>query len=334
MSQVPAAKTRVSSNQHRHATPSASLIRLSENCRIVYHRQPMWFRRCGKKGDTVRTLIIWTLLAVSGLAQVPTTPDEFPADARQISVEVRMISAPQTLLARLKASGLIRTPPPKPELQIPEVSDDALQRSGGIQLVSATRTTERRESVFTEKLTDDRVRSILKLAQQSQRANILFAPKVTLFDGQEGFINDVTERPFVVGIKTAKTPEAPEQPDIRSVREGTQIGLRTRVVDNTVRLDVVVHLSTIDDVNVEAGNDGVNVQVPTVTSLDVRLGALLATGETLAVCGFETNPEVRVAAVPVLNRVPYVSKLFRPTVTEPPTEMLVLITPRILNDQK
>ncbi|MBL8817542.1 MAG: hypothetical protein JNL58_16070 [Planctomyces sp.] len=66
----------------------------------------------------------------------------------------------------------------------------------------------------------------IQAAQADERSNILFAPKVTLFNGQEAFINDNVNRAFVAGqIPVVGTGAVGFQPIISFIPEGINLSV-------------------------------------------------------------------------------------------------------------
>ena len=74
---------------------------------------------------------------------------------------------------------------------------------------------------------------LLQAAQGDHRTNVLQAPKVTLFNGQQAFVSDTSQRPFVTSvIPVVGDFAAAQQPVIVVLTEGTSPqraggGLRT-----------------------------------------------------------------------------------------------------------
>ena len=283
----------------------------------------------------MRSLLI--LLALTASVHAQSSPPASGAsptdDAPQIQIEVRFLSGPPEMFADLKAVEHVRRAARDEKMDLPDVSDLSLEQSGGVQLVSARTTVEQRQPVAMRTLTDDAFRSLVRASQDSAEANVLFAPKVVVFDGQEAEMRDTTLRPFVVGF----TPDdAAAEPQVETVSEGTQMGIRARVRGEAVRLDVALRLSQIDNVRTSELVPGMPaIQIPSVASSEIQLSALVPQGETLAVCGFQTSPETTNAAPPVLQKVPYVARLFKSRSAEH-QELVILLTPRLVTpeDQK
>lgn len=256
-----------------------------------------------------------------------TTSDKaakkFDENEPQISIEVRFLSAPPEFFQGMNANDLIRTPPAAAKPKLPSVSDEQLRASNGIQLVSATRVVKERNPVFVRRLDDKRAFNLIKAAQADERSNILFAPKVTLFDGQDANVKDQVQRPFVVGLKRVGNAF---QPQVRVIDNGTSVQIRAKTKDDLkfVRLDLGVELSEITDVKTKsAGPENAFVQIPQVTASQVSLSAMVADGDTLVISGLRRTREVR--------KERKMLGMFKNTSIGRETDnMLILITPRII----
>ncbi len=250
----------------------------------------------------------------------------------QICVEFRTLTARPEDLASMKASHLVRTPPVSIRPKPPTISDEQLQARGGIQLVSATRVVEQQQPVFVRRLNDRQAFELLRGAQQNERVNILFAPKVTLFDKQEAKIVDTAQRPFVVAFKNT---DQGIQPVIQTREDGVRTAVRATVKDGRVRLDVAITHSDIVSVETRTvgNNDGKvhSVQVPKVEKDQVQLSAIVDDGGTIAVCGFQRMREVRKEQPILGGKVPVISGMFKNVgIAREPEEIVWLITPRII----
>ena len=81
---------------------------------------------------------------------------------------------------------------------------------------------------------------------------MLNAPKVTLFNGQQAFVADATQRPFVVGvIPVVGEFAAAQQPVIVVLNEGTMMTIQAVVSDDRryVRMTIVPFFTQIGDVD-------------------------------------------------------------------------------------
>jgi hypothetical protein len=256
----------------------------------------------------------------------PTGGTQFDPNAPQITIEVRFLSGPPEMFQRLHANDLIRRAPAPPKPELPSVSDAQLRAGNGIQLVSATRVVEEQQSVFVQRLADKRVFDLIEAVQKHEQANILFAPKVTLFDGQKASVTDQTQRPFVVALQRNG---ADLEPQIEGIPEGTSIDVRATTKPGAIRMDLAIQLSQIANVKTRpAGPANTAIQVPRVAASRVALSALVKDGDTLVVSGLQRTVEVR-KEERVLGMFKNVS------VGRTTEDTLILITPRItLPDNK
>lgn len=244
----------------------------------------------------------------------------------QHMVEVRLVTAPSEVVDRLKQGGLIRSPTMTPTNVLPDLTDEELQADGGIRLVSATTTVSRALPLFVDSVSDDTVRDILHAVQQDSASEVKIAPKVVLNEGQQAAVRVGTETPFVVAVKAV---DGALERTIHHQNEGTEIVFRANTTGADLRLDLAVEMTSIEgDVTQSAGPGGVVVQTPIVKTSQVSLSALIADGKSLAIVGVPVERSVEVGE-PILDKVPYVSRLFRNTAKGSEVrESIILITPR------
>ena len=207
---------------------------------------------------------------------------------------------------------------------------------------------------------------VIQAAQGDRRSNILEAPKVTLFNGQQAFVNDTTSRPFVISvIPVVGDFAAAQQPVIVVLSEGTMLSIQAVVSDDRryVRLTVVPFFSQIgeveeftfegstttttgssstdddDDGNNEeqAENEnvvrtGTTVQLPTFSQVSVATAVSVPDGGTVLLGGIKRMSEGRNEfGVPLLSKIPYVNRLFRNVGIGRQTQsLMMMVTPRII----
>ncbi len=211
----------------------------------------------------------------------------------------------------------------------------------------------------------------LQAAQSDNRSNVMQAPKVTLFDGQFATISDQTQRPFVISITPVVGDFAvAQQPVIVVLNEGTQLNVQGIVSDDKrfVRLTLVPFFSQIgavdtftyegrratrsssrdeDDTNgdgvvdeddavdseeTEEFVEGTTVQLPTFAFTSVSTTVSVPDGGTILLGGIKRLAEGRVErGIPVLSKIPYVSRLFRNvSAGRDSSSLMLMVTPRII----
>ncbi len=207
---------------------------------------------------------------------------------------------------------------------------------------------------------------LIEAAQGDRRTNILNAPKVTLFNGQQAFVADAVSRPFVVGvIPVVGEFAAAQQPVIVVLNEGTLMTIQAVVSNDRryVRLTVVPFFTQVGDVQEftfegsssttsssetkdgdEDGSDeetkddesetrsGVTVQLPAFQFIAVVTTVSVPDGGTVLLGGIKRLSEGRnEVGVPLLSKVPYVNRLFRNVGIGRTTDsLMMMVTPRII----
>src|SRR5205085_5763677 len=100
-------------------------------------------------------------------------------------------------------------------------------------------------------LSDIEAYFLVSAAQGDRRSNVLQAPKVTLFNGQQAFVSDTSQTPFVISvIPVVGDFAAAQQPVIVVLSEGTFLTVQAVISNDRrfVRLTVVPFFSQIGDV--------------------------------------------------------------------------------------
>jgi general secretion pathway protein D len=100
-------------------------------------------------------------------------------------------------------------------------------------------------------LSDIEAYFFINAAQGDKRTNVLQAPKVTLFNGQQAFVSDTSQTPFVISVVPVVGDfAAAQQPVIVVLSEGTFMTVQAVVSNDRrfVRLTVVPFFSKIGNV--------------------------------------------------------------------------------------
>ncbi len=207
----------------------------------------------------------------------------------------------------------------------------------------------------------------INAAQGDRRSNVLQAPKVTLFNGQMAMVSDQSNSPFVISvIPVVGDFAAAQQPVIVVLSEGTFLTVQAVVSSDRrfVRLTVVPFFSTIGKVDTftftgsetstndtsqqgqqDQPNDntkksnvnttsrqGTTVQLPTYAFVTVTTTVSVPDGGTVLLGGIKRLSEGRNEfGVPILNKIPYVNRLFKNVGIGRETQsLMMMVTPRII----
>jgi general secretion pathway protein D len=216
-------------------------------------------------------------------------------------------------------------------------------------------------------LSDIEAYFFINAAQGDKRTNLLQAPKVTLFNGQQAMVNDQTYTPFVMSvIPVVGDFAAAEQPVIVVLSEGTSMTVQAVISNDRrfVRLTVVPLFSHIGQVNTftfsgstSTTNDtstegvqttpndltkkkntasktisGVTVQLPSLATVSVTTTVSVPDGGTVLLGGIKRLSEGRSEyGVPILDKIPYLNRLFKNVGVGRETQsLMMMVTPRII----
>lgn len=215
-------------------------------------------------------------------------------------------------------------------------------------------------------LSDIEAYFLIEASQGDQRSNVLSAPKVTLFNGQQALVLDTAFQPFVISvIPVVGEFAAAQQPVIVVLSEGTMLTVQAVVSDDRryVRLTLVPFFSEIGDVDTftfegtettstssgsedadDDGNDeandqateiirsGTTVQLPTFQVISVSTTVSVPDGGTVLLGGIKRLSEGRNEfGVPMLSKIPYIDRLFRNVGIGRETDsLMMMVTPHII----
>jgi general secretion pathway protein D len=221
-------------------------------------------------------------------------------------------------------------------------------------------------------LSDIETYFFIEALQKDTRSNVLQAPKVTLFNGQQASVSDLSFSPFVMSvIPVVGDFAAAQQPVIVVLSEGTFMTVQAVVSNDRrfVRLTLVPLFSkilndtrtfqftgsetTTTDTSAEGwvnGSDpnssrrnnnrnaqttsrsGTTVQLPTYSTFSVTTTVSVPDGGTVLLGGIKRLSETRnEAGVPILNKVPYLNRLFKNTgIERTTTSLMMMVTPHII----
>ncbi|HEX7379928.1 MAG TPA: hypothetical protein VF278_22585 [Pirellulales bacterium] len=205
---------------------------------------------------------------------------------------------------------------------------------------------------------------LMEASQGDRRSNVLQAPKVTLFNGQQAQVFDVTSTPFVVSvIPVVGAFAAAQQPVILVLNEGTQLTVQAVISSDRrfVRLTLVPFFSNITQVNTftftgsssttqnsdsegpsdnttkrvtsqTASSQGTTVQLPSFSFFSVATTVSVPDGGTVLLGGIKRLSEGRNEfGVPILSKIPYVNRLFKNVGIGRETQsLMMMVTPRII----
>ncbi|HEY0289109.1 MAG TPA: type IV pilus secretin PilQ [Pseudomonas sp.] len=162
----------------------------------------------------------------------------------------------------------------------------------------------------------------LSAMEKTGNGEIVSQPKVVTSDKETAKILKGTEVPYQEASSSGATSVSFKEASL-SLEVTPQI-----TPDNRIIMEVKVTKDEPDYINTVLG-------VPPIKKNEVNAKVLVADGETIVIGGVFSNTQSKVVdKVPFLGDVPYLGRLFRrDVVSEKKSELLVFLTPRIMNNQ-
>ena len=162
----------------------------------------------------------------------------------------------------------------------------------------------------------------LSAMEKTGNGEIVSQPKVVTSDKETAKILKGTEIPYQESSSSGATSVSFKEASL-SLEVTPQI-----TPDNRIIMEVKVTKDEPDYLNMVNG-------VPPIKKNEVNAKVLVSDGETIVIGGVFSNTQSKtVDKVPFLGDVPYLGRLFRrDVVSEKKSELLVFLTPRIMNNQ-
>ncbi len=192
-------------------------------------------------------------------------------------------------------------------------------------------------------LTEPQFSVILHALSQNKITDIISAPKITVINGQQGIIKNVTEVIYPLEFTltqatyndngTAVTPTIVTVGDFQTRKVGIILSVTPSVgTDNkTITLTVMPEVSEVQNW-VNFGSAEAPMRVPHFESENVVSTVIINDGETVVMGGLMKEEVTKVKdKIPVLGDVPYVGRAFRSEYEQSQkTNLLVFVTCKII----
>ncbi|MBL8688779.1 MAG: type II secretion system protein GspD [Rhodospirillaceae bacterium] len=176
------------------------------------------------------------------------------------------------------------------------------------------------------------VRAIVNALSSNNRAQILSRPRVLARTGAEARIQVGSEVPIITSQTTSPTQTGGTTGVLQQIQyRNTGVILNVKpVVHGSRRVD----LEITQEVSEATTNRTSDISSPVISNRRVNTQVALTDGATVMIGGlFSTTQSDGTSGVPFLKDIPGVGQLFRvDSVTNKRTELIVLITPYVVND--
>ncbi len=207
------------------------------------------------------------------------------SDGPQYSFEIRMVSAPEATIRPLRPRA-IQSPEQRKEY-VPFEGWQTLDPDQSVVLQREQTGIKTSLDAAVVEITDRQIRQFITDARPGERSHIVFAPKVTVFEGQIGTITDQSKIQYVDN-RSPKSGKTTPVEAVGEAVEGTQIFVRASLLDNgSTQADVEIHLHGLPDRD----------QIP-VTEEGVLTRMPQQTVSTLACSGTMSSEVLHIAVLP------------------------------------
>ncbi len=221
----------------------------------------------------------------------------------QVIVESRFINLPASKLEALEVKWSLADANVEPHAMA-ELRETAQSFKGqlaafadfqddGSSRIHATSYVERVSPVLYSVLDEEQSKSLLAQLRQHRWAAPMQAPTVTLFNGQEATVSDISRRPFVVGVESAKEAKTDStsltRPKIKLIEAGTSVFIKPVVNADIATVNCSIQMKDIgkvDGFDLSSGASGTEsqpLQVPTVSTIKIDVCRKLPVGHSLLV---------------------------------------------------
>ena len=184
---------------------------------------------------------------------------------------------------------------------------------------------------FSYFLNSANVQVVLNALSSITNVNIVSSPSMMVLDNKKAVLQVGDEVPIATQSAVAVlTPGAPIVNSVSCRSTGIILGITPRISDNgRVLLDIEQEVSDV------VQTTSSNIDSPTIQQRRIRTTVAVNDGESVILAGLIQDKATRARGqVPMLGDLPVVGNLFKnKTDTIKRTELLIAITPRIVNDR-
>lgn len=187
--------------------------------------------------------------------------------------------------------------------------------------------------VFSPVSSSGQVRALMNLLATNDRVTILSTPRLLVRSGERASIDVGTEVPVITSQATA--------PDLGGFSPSILQQVQYRKTGVLLTIEPVVHssqrvdLELTQEVSEAQQTDTSPIGSPSIFSRRLSTSLSLADGEPMLIGGLISNTQTRGSTeIPGLGRIPVIGNFFASrSRSESRTELLVLITPYVIEDQ-
>jgi general secretion pathway protein D len=185
---------------------------------------------------------------------------------------------------------------------------------------------------FSYVFADANTRVVLNALAEITNIRVISSPQLMVLDNQSARLQVGDQVPIATQSAVSVTdPAAPIVNSIQFRDTGVILEVTPRVnAGGLVTLDVLQEVSTVDQTTTS------DLDSPTIGQRTIESTVAVQSGNTIALGGLiQDRDEDSTSGIPLLSDIPILGNLFKTTnVVQLRTELLVLITPRVVRDQR
>ena len=175
------------------------------------------------------------------------------------------------------------------------------------------------------------VKVALNALESESDVNVLSAPSLMVLDNQTATINVGDEIPVPSRQSTSNTtPNAPTVNEIQFRNTGITLEVTPRVNNSGL-----VTMEIRQEVSNAIRTTSSTINAPTIQKRQIKSTVAINSGQTIVLGGLIRNSETEnESGIPILQQTPVLGKLFgNTTIKSRRTELIVLLTPRVVRNQ-
>ena len=169
-------------------------------------------------------------------------------------------------------------------------------------------------------MTEEQVRALYALVNQSETARVIARPQVISGNGKSAALQQQVQRPFLSNLKTVKQGDVEGvQSEIQVLSEGTDITVQADIVGDALNVRTKIQQMRVADVQLHRvygiGEGASMVQVPSHQVREATAVATLLPKQSLLLDPYFQSKErpKSVSGTPILTKIPYLQKSFKQT---------------------
>lgn len=269
------------------------------------------------------SLIVYA--APSTLSKIKKTISDLDRrNTKQVFIEAKIIEVGTNVLDKIGVNWNGQT-------KVSWVDSDSSDGSSGDDSSSddSTASSGSSSSGINKEINVSDAEVIINYIKSTGESKILATPKMSAVNGKEAQIHVGDRYPYVISEIDSKTGEL--ETTVKFIDTGTKLSI-TPYINNaadTIKLKIKIEVSFI------FGFAGSNNEIPWVRTREAESTIIVQNGKSAVIGGLINNEnKISESAVPILSDLPILGNLFKGQTTEQTeTELIIAITPTILNDE-